>query len=172
MISFFVPLIPAAKGRPRTRVIPTRGGPRATIFTPPETARAEQEFVALAAPHAPERPLEGALAVSLLFVLPIPASKPTWWREAAAARRVWPKGRPDLDNLIKLSTDALTRSGHWWKDDSQIVQIDAEKSYGASPGTHVTIQELPEVERQEWARIAASHGSFIGPPPGRPPTRA
>ena len=151
MIQFTVPLIPQAKGRPRTAVI----AGRARVFTPAATATAEREFIALAAPYAPEQPLDGPVAVSFEFVLPIPPSKPAWWREAAAARLIMPDKRPDCDNLQKLSLDALTRSGQWWRDDSQVVRIEAEKSYGVRPETRVTIEALPNVTRAEFSQIPA-----------------
>lgn len=147
MISFTVPLIPLGKGRPRTSVV----GGHARIFTDARTATAEREFVALAAPYAPREPFQGPLAVRLAYLLPIPASKPDWWQEAAAARRICHVVRGDLDNFVKLTLDALTRSGRWWRDDSQIVVLNAEKFYGRLPGTRVEIEELPHVTtRAEW----------------------
>jgi Holliday junction resolvase RusA-like endonuclease len=42
---------------------------------------------------------------------------------------VWHCKKPDLDNLIKAVTDAITDTQRVWLDDSQICQISATKSY-------------------------------------------
>ena len=42
---------------------------------------------------------------------------------------IWHCKKPDLDNLIKAVTDAITDTQRIWLDDSQICQISATKSY-------------------------------------------
>ena len=119
-------------------------GGHARVFTPAATVQAEREFVALAAPYAPQAPLQRAVAVWFVFVLPIPPSKPLWWRRAAVQLSVFPRGPKDVDNLAKLALDAMTRSGQWWKDDAQIVMLSATKIYGDSPSTRVTVEEVAD----------------------------
>lgn len=146
-IAFTVPATPVAKGRPRTAVV----GGRARIFTPSQTDRAERDFVALAAPYAPARPITGPVILRLIFVMPIPRSRPTWSREAAASGRVYPRGPKDTDNLGKLVQDALNRSGRWWVDDAQVQRIDWQKVYGAAPETRVELEEIAEPRSAvEW----------------------
>lgn len=135
-ISFTVRMVPTAKGRPRSFV---RGG-RAMHYTPDKTDQAERDFIALADQHAPASPLEGPVGLILEFEFPIP---PSWSkrRKADAHHHV---SRPDLDNLVKLVTDAMTRSGRWWRDDSQVARVVATKVYGLAPQIRVWLQECEQ----------------------------
>jgi len=141
MIHFTIPLHPTAKGRPRVGKI----GNLARMFTPATTQKAEQEFVALAAPYAPTTPLDMPLRVTLVFTLRSPAM-PRWKQQARDMGLVHPEGRPDVDNLAKLVLDALNRSGRFWRDDSRVVELRATKRYGDHVGTEVLIEALPCVD--------------------------
>ena len=146
-ILFEVPLIPTAKGRPRVAKI----GNHARMFTPAATVKAEQEFVALAAPHAPETPIDAPIHLRLTFRLPVPASFPAWKREAALACALYPEGRPDVDNLAKLVMDAMNHSGRWWRDDSHVVSLACRKQYSATPGTRVEVIVMDTADTAaEW----------------------
>jgi len=145
-IQFVVRAIPVAKARPRAFML--KGRPK--FYTPKETQKAESEFLALADQWAPPTPMLGPVRLDLTFVLPIPASKPRWWREAAAAGRIYPITKPDRDNLAKLAQDAFSRSGRWWRDDSQVVAGEVRKVYGEAPETRVEILELVEATREQW----------------------
>ncbi len=75
-------------------------------------------------------PAEGAVAVELHFRLTAPLR----------SKRKLPTTRPDLDKLVRAVLDALT--GVVWRDDSQVVEILAHKSYalpGTSPGVDVVV---------------------------------
>jgi Holliday junction resolvase RusA-like endonuclease len=76
-------------------------------------------------------PLEGPLAVSVLLTFARPKSKPN-----AAHYTV----KPDLDNLVKWILDC--GNNIIWKDDRQIIKIDASKIYGDNPSTHLTIYQI------------------------------
>lgn len=146
-ITFDVPLIPVAKGRAKVGMI----GKHARMYTPSRTVKAEQEFVALAAPYAPATPIDGPVDVCLVFVLPIPSSMPAWQSEAARRGEVWPAKKPDLDNLAKLVLDALNRSGRFWRDDAVVCELRVQKRYGDQPGTRVVISELRQCgSAAEW----------------------
>lgn len=160
-IEFTVPLIPTPKGRPRVGKV----GNFARVFTDAKTRRAEEEFVALAAPHAPEKPLDGPLSVTLHFRLPAPQRVPSWRLAATMAGLVWPEKRPDLDNLVKLVLDALNRSGCFWRDDAQVCAVKAHKTYtgvrAERPGTYVKIGMFQHVDS------AAEWRAWQGEAPGR-----
>jgi Holliday junction resolvase RusA-like endonuclease len=124
MIKFRIEGIPVAKGRPKF----SRKG---FAYTPAKTRQAETGFLAQAIPFKPEKPLEGALKVTLIFSIIKPKSKPKkvlYWTT-----------RPDIDNFIKL-LDSL--NGVFWLDDSQIVELHAKKTYGHSAYTEIEIEEL------------------------------
>lgn len=55
--------------------------------------------------------------------------------------RVWKTTTPDIDNLLKMLMDIITRSG-LWKDDNQVVCIEAQDFYASSveePHTHYSV---------------------------------
>lgn len=80
-------------------------------------------------------PLDGAVWMSLLFVMPRPAATP---------KRSTPQAikRPDLDKLTRAVFDAL--SGVVWRDDSQVIQVVASKRLAEldeQPGVHIRVRQ-------------------------------
>ena len=135
MIRFRVNLQPVAKGRPR---FASRGN-FAVAYTDAKTREAETNFAAQAVKYRPERPLEGPIKLNLVFASIRPKSK--------SKKIVHWTTRPDLDNFVKLVKDALNKI--FWRDDSQIVELNARKVYGDGWYTEVEIRELPNIENQE-----------------------
>ena len=82
--------------------------------------------------YAPKQLWEGPVAIQLHFGLPKPKSAPK-------TRRVWPDKRPDLDKLTRAVLDALTYVV--FGDDSQVVEIQASKDYGA-PGVVIEVRRI------------------------------
>lgn len=135
-IEFDLAGAPVAKGRAR---ITTRGG-FARAYTPEKTRKAEESLIARAIRFAPAEPLAGPLAVALTFVFAVPESWSRKKREAALRCELHHTTKPDVDNVVKSTLDAL--QGVFFLDDKQIVQLEVRKSYGAVPMTRVTIEEL------------------------------
>lgn len=85
---------------------------------------------------------EEPVHVAIVFVMPRPKSHT---RENGSLRDSAPrfhKAKPDIDNLVKLVFDVITRSERVWHDDSQVIACLAEKKYAASnerSGAIVTI---------------------------------
>jgi len=99
VVQFEVPGEPVAKARPRL-------GIKGHTYTPEKTRQAEgrvQQHCFVANPRL--RPVEGLVCLKLRFHL-------------------GGLGRADLDNLIKLISDAL--NGIAWGDDAQVTKLDAE----------------------------------------------
>lgn len=119
MISFFIPISPVAKGRPRLG--------RFGTYTPEKTRRFESEFRKLCMKYKPERPLRGPLSLYVLFTLERPKT----------SNNELPIVRPDLTNFLKGVEDSLNKI--FWEDDSQIVSISAHKIYGTTAGILVSI---------------------------------
>lgn len=84
------------------------------------------------------QPTPAALALKMVFVMPIPASwsKKKRWDALDKAHM----SKPDLDNLIKGCTDAL--NGVVWQDDKQIIAVEATKVYGFEPRIELYVTEL------------------------------
>jgi len=106
---------PVAKARPRVVV---SGGRRA--FTPSRTVRGEQHVQQCCFVSNPRlRPVEGLVCLKLRFYL-------------------GGLGRADLDNLVKLVSDAL--NGIAWHDDAQVTKLDAEMFlFEPNPRTEVEV---------------------------------
>lgn len=74
--------------------------------------------------------IDGPVSMQLTFRLTAPKS----------VRREHPTVRPDLDKLVRAVLDALT--GLAYKDDSQVVSIQASKTYWVDPGLRGVVQPL------------------------------
>lgn len=123
-------------------------------YTPKRTRNAEA-FVKLMAVQAMagRLPIEEPVALMVHLTVAIPASWSKRRRQAAAGGEAFPAGKPDLDNLVKLVSDAL--NSVVVRDDAQIVRLVAEKAYGTQAGTLITVQPLqtlPPGGTQEQAR--------------------
>ena len=122
MISFKVDITPVPKGRPRFW--------NGHAVSDPKTRKFEREFRLAAKSHAPASPFAGPLHLTAIFNLLKP-KRPS---------KNYPS-RGDLDNLLKSVSDSL--NGLFWKDDTQLVSIDAAKKYAdGQPWIYVSIQEV------------------------------
>lgn len=136
--------VPVPKGRPRFRYVKPNAVGRpgfVTVYTPKETEAYEEalKWKGKAAMKG-RKPLEGAVAVRIFAMLPIPKSWPASKRDAALAGIVRPISRPDWDNYGKIASDALNETV--WHDDSQIVTSLVIKEYCEQPGLIVEVYAL------------------------------
>lgn len=150
-ISFFVPGIPAPGGSKRAFAI-KKGGVytgRTVIFDDAGQRNKDwrQACVVMAQEKRPAEPFRCALRVDFKFVMPrIKAHFHTSKAKAGQIREdapVFHTSKPDRTKLTRSTEDAL--KGIMWADDSQIVQGETVKVYGAQPGCHVTITPLETV---------------------------
>ena len=125
-ISFRVEGVPVAQPRHRASF---RGG-FAKMYIPKDHAIHHwKNSIARQAFEQVENVCEHAVKVDVLFVF--------------KARRKTEIGnfktsKPDIDNLLKAALDALTDAG-MWSDDSQVVQVNAAKMFGATPYMEISI---------------------------------
>lgn len=129
-IDLVIPGAPVAKGRPR---FSRRSG---RTFTPAKTAQAEETLAgrAMALLAGVEGlPLQGPLRLEATFT----SVQPSSWSKKKRAETPAPTSRPDVDNLLKLATDAL--NGVVWVDDAQLVTIICRKVYGDTPSTRLIV---------------------------------
>lgn len=129
---------PVAQGRPKFSTV--GGHPRAVD---PAKSREYKQIVSVMARQRMEEMgaglMEGPLRL-IVHVFRVPP-KSMGKRKCAEACAML-KGiqtKPDLDNYIKLVSDAL--NGVVFADDSQIVAIEAAKRYAAMPGMTVRVME-------------------------------
>ncbi len=134
-VSFSIPGIPIAKGRPRF------GNGR--VYTPQRTSNAEsksQQAAVVAMNKARFRPTAGPVEVELEFFFPVPESWPKHKRVRAGRGELKPASRPDIDNLAKQVTDAM--NGVVYIDDAQIVSLSARKWFSDACETRVIVRFL------------------------------
>jgi Holliday junction resolvase RusA-like endonuclease len=124
-IEFFIAGIPKAQPRVKAYV---RGG-HAGVYTPDSAEAWKMEVRRQATANAPESLIGGVVRVDLDFYLPRPKTHLDRHGVPKPKSPVWHCKKPDLDNLIKAVTDAITDTQRIWLDDSQICEITATKTY-------------------------------------------
>lgn len=135
MITFTVYGEPVAQGRPRAS---TQGG--FVRLYDPKKSKDYKDYVRLAATeHAPAALLEGPLGMVLTVYRSIPKSFSKKKAALAEEGEIRPVSKPDVDNYLKGVKDAL--KGVIWKDDSQVVEVFAQKRYSARPRIEVKIKD-------------------------------
>jgi Holliday junction resolvase RusA-like endonuclease len=124
-LSFFAAGIP--KAQPRVKAF-VRGN-HAGVYTPDSAETWKQEVRRQAVANAPESLIGGVVRIQLDFFLPRPKVHLDKHGVPKPKSPVWHCKKPDLDNLIKAVTDAITDTQRIWLDDSQICEITATKTY-------------------------------------------
>lgn len=131
MMELYATLKVVGLPKPQPRVKAFRRGNHAGVYTPP-TAKGWKECIMIEAAPFAGRQIEGPLSVRFSFILPCPK---------AHKKETYVITKPDLDNLVKSSLDALTDRAVW-RDDSQVAEILARKVYAEgeqSPGAIIEI---------------------------------
>ena len=141
-MKFKFDIAPVEQARPRA----TRMGKGIRLYDPEKVAVYKRQLGYLAHQAMQERglePYDGPLAVRFEFYRPVQTSisKKERARRMTGVHR--PTVKPDLDNYIKSTSDAL--NGIIWVDDNCIVGLMAEKFYAEEP--HLT------VEVKEWSGL-------------------
>jgi Holliday junction resolvase RusA-like endonuclease len=142
---------PRGKGRPRTRVVQAKGGKAfATIFTDKKTREYENALKEAGIRAMAGRPhLDEAVSVMVLAYMPIPDSFSRKKHAAALAGDILPEGGIDMDNIFKM-IDGLNyhppqfkgdreKRPIIWRNDSQIVAMQARKMYSDRPRLEVHV---------------------------------
>lgn len=75
-------------------------------------------------------PTRDPVYVSMFFIFARPKSHLKKNGDLTRSAPVWPATRPDLDKLARAALDAMT--GLVFVDDSQVVYLNARKSYGTT----------------------------------------
>lgn len=123
-------------GKQRPRVLKT-----GVAYTPKQTVNYEAVVKALyIEKHGTEKPFDGPVAIRITAFHQIPKSTSKRRRLAMANGKLRPTIRPDIDNIVKIITDAL--NGVAYLDDKQIVECTVVKWYAENATVWVCINEL------------------------------
>lgn len=126
---------PVEQARPRA----VRFGKGVRMYDPKKVAIFKQKLGMLAKQQMLDRglePYDGPLEVRMEFYRPVQTSLSTKERARRLSGVHRPIVKPDLDNYIKSTSDAL--NGIIWADDNCIVCLAAEKFYAENP--HLTVE--------------------------------
>lgn len=145
---------PLGKGRPRFTTI----GGFARAFTPKATRDYENRLKAAGIEAMAGREcLDEAVSLVVRAFMPIPASFSRKKREAALAGDLMPTGSPDLDNLLKVYDGLNYHAPRFkgdrekrpivWRNDSQIVSMQAIKVYSDRPRLVIDVWRWDEGEK-------------------------
>ena len=113
-------------------------------FTYDPSKEDKTTFLSLIREQAPEHPILGPIALNVIFSMPRPKKHFKTGKHFNSLKTDAPyyhTYRPDIDNLLKFVMDALGRE-IFFKDDSQVSQINCMKVYGDYPRTEIIIGEL------------------------------
>lgn len=136
----FIPGEPCAQGRPR---FSTAGG-FVRAYDPAKSRNYKAYVKAVCAEEAKKQGwlfnTDLPLKVEIIAGLSIPSSKSKKWKQEAMDGKEKPTKKPDVDNIVKTVTDAL--SGVIYKDDKQITSLVVGKIYSEPPGVALVIKAL------------------------------
>lgn len=133
MIYLTIPGEPVAKGRPRV----TKSG---ITYTPHKTQGYENLVKMCYMEQGNKVKLEGRLQLAMLAYFQIPKSAPKKLQKLMDEQIERPIKKPDIDNILKIVTDALNKLAY--DDDSQIVSVRVEKFYSYEPRVEVAISNF------------------------------
>lgn len=122
------------QGRPRA----VRRGNYIGVYEDKASRNWKQDIKWQAINQGLKNPIDSPIYLQIHFFLPRPKSLPK--------RIIYHTRKPDLDNLVKAVKDALR--GLAYRDDSQIVRMEAWKGYGNPPRVEIAI-----MEEQVWQKV-------------------
>ena len=138
---------PVPKQRPRTvRNSDKYGRANVHTYTPSKTKEHEKKIAYVYKSIYGDFKFEKGvpLLVVVQFFMRMPGSAKKKDEEAMLSGEMRPTKKPDIDNMLKLVTDAL--NGVAFEDDSQIVDTMCKKHWSKEPRTEVFIARLDNDE--------------------------
>lgn len=126
---------PIGKGRPRVC--------RYGTYTPKKTVEYEKAVRQAFLDTKQDGYHNGeALCVYMTFAFSVPKSYSKKKRVACLEGKICHTKKPDIDNCIKAVLDAIQGEGGAFSDDSQIINVVAEKHYAEEPFVSVGIRSV------------------------------
>lgn len=135
---------PVEQARPRA----VRFGTGVRMYDPKKVAVFKRQLGMLAKQQMLDRglePYDGPLEVRMEFYRPVQASISRKERSRRLSGVHRPTVKPDLDNYIKSTSDAL--NGILWVDDNLIISLEAKKYYAERP--HLIVEIRRPTYREE-----------------------
>ncbi|MCM1497244.1 MAG: RusA family crossover junction endodeoxyribonuclease [Clostridium sp.] len=130
---------PKSTGQAGLRILKRKDGSQFVgKFSNSKPKQAQNDLMTLLMPYAPDRPLDGALEVKIVWTFPWRKSEP---KKNRITGKKFCTVKPDLDNSTKIFQDILIRLG-FWTDDAIISILHLEKYWGDEPGIDVEITQL------------------------------
>lgn len=128
---FFMPMkkVPTVTHQEK-QVTVVNGKP--VFYEPAELKTARAALMAHLSRHIPEKSYGKAVRLIVKWCFPIKGGH----RDGE-----WKTTKPDIDNSQKLLQDCMTDLG-FWKDDSLVVSLIAEKFWAQLPGIYIRIEEV------------------------------
>ncbi|EPM7558080.1 RusA family crossover junction endodeoxyribonuclease [Enterococcus faecium] len=130
MIEFFMNMIPPETTHQQKKVHVVKNKP--VFYEPDDLKKAREKLMAHLSKHVPKEKMMGPVRMTVKWCFPTTGDHQN-------GEYKWTK--PDLDNSNKLLQDCLTRSG-FWKDDSYVVSLIAEKFWSDIPGIYIRIEAI------------------------------
>lgn len=130
-IEFFMPMKkPPTTTHQQKQVTVVKGKP---IFYEPDSLKSARALLmAHLGQHVPKESIKHPVRLFVKWCFPMTQkSKNGQYKHT----------RPDIDNSQKLLFDCMTDLG-FWKDDSQVVSLIAEKFWAELPGIYIKIEEV------------------------------
>ena len=132
---------PVAKGRPRM----TRSG---RVYTPSKTRAYEERIRQLTAIEMVGRPAtESPVIVHVAAVFESPPSWSRTKRLAVVQGGSFHAVKPDIDNIVKAALDGICFENGAVRDDKQIVELCAFKTYGPHARLMIDVFEIGSTDR-------------------------
>lgn len=128
---------PQQQERPRA----TGRGRFIRVYDPPKTAKFKRELKQLAMLEMQGRTkYEKAISVTIRFYRKVQKSISKKEHVRRTKGNVRPIVKPDLDNYVKSTLDAL--NGVIWTDDATIVELNTSKWYADDPRIEIEVKEI------------------------------
>ena len=137
MIQLSIPGEPIGKKRPRF----ARRGKITVAYNDQQTE--EGKFIAQVLAQANGQTINGPIEMTMTATKSRPKSHYGTGRNSGKLKPsapAYPTNKPDLDNILKFVCDCFNEI--LFKDDAQVVSIQAIKRYGDNPRTEITLEKV------------------------------
>lgn len=136
MIEIALRVLPPKTTSQMKRQVQTSHGPR--FFKSKAQKAVEHTYLSLLTPYQPDVPIDGPVALSVVFAWPHLAATPKRLRGLRLPKTT----RPDADNIIKALQDCLVRL-RFVHDDGQIAELNLRKLHVPDAEVGIQIQIAP-----------------------------